>query len=79
MSKAEIARKAPYNVNLVAGRRYAWCTCGLSAKQPFCDGAHKVGEMRPIKFTAQEDGEAWLCGCKQTGNPPYCDGTHNTL
>ena len=25
---------------LKAGKRYLWCSCGRSATQPFCDGAH---------------------------------------
>ena len=33
--------KTPCKVDLVEGEHYFWCTCGLSAKQPFCDGAHK--------------------------------------
>jgi CDGSH-type Zn-finger protein len=59
---------------------YWWCACGLSKRQPFCDGSHKAaGEFTPIKFTATEAQKVWLCGCKNSSNKPYCDGTHNKL
>ena len=79
MSQPEVAQKAPFGVTLEAGKSYAWCACGRSTKQPFCDGAHKGSEFRPIVFKAEKDEEVWLCGCKQTKSGPYCDGTHNGL
>lgn len=79
MSEAKIAAKEPAGVELDAERGYAWCTCGRSAKQPFCDGAHKETGFTPMRFKPEQSGEAWLCQCKQTKNGPYCDGTHNTL
>lgn len=76
--KGIIAEKSPQEVVLEKEKRYAWCACGRSDKQPFCDGTHQETDLRPMVFKA--DGEkAWLCRCKQTSNPPYCDGTHNTL
>jgi len=76
-----IARKKPYLVTLKkAGRKYAWCACGRSKTQPFCDGSHAGTGIEPVVFRAQEDGEeVLLCGCKQTRNAPFCDGTHNSL
>uniref|UniRef100_A0A8D0B3F5 Iron-binding zinc finger CDGSH type domain-containing protein n=1 Tax=Salvator merianae TaxID=96440 RepID=A0A8D0B3F5_SALMN len=73
-----IAAKQPFQVDLQAGKRYAWCACGHSKKQPFCDGSHKkdAPKISPLRFEAEEAKEAWLCGCKYTKNPPYCDGTH---
>jgi CDGSH-type Zn-finger protein len=79
MSKAHIAAKEPKEVELKEGKRYAWCACGLSKEQPFCDGTHTKGDLRPKMIKAEKDESAWLCQCKQTGNPPYCDGTHNKL
>lgn len=78
-TKPVIAQRAPYKATLEEGKQYWWCTCGLSAKQPFCDGSHKVTEMKPHGFTAEKDGDAWLCGCKATANSPMCDGTHKNL
>ena len=79
MEKAKIAAKQPIAVELVKGKEYWWCACGLSASQPFCDGSHKDSGFEPKAFKAAKDGEAWLCQCKQTKTPPYCDGSHNKL
>lgn len=76
---AEIAQKAPYAVEVEAGKSYMWCACGRSARQPFCDGSHKGTGHAPVKYTAQEAGRVSFCGCKQSGNAPVCDGTHSTL
>jgi CDGSH-type Zn-finger protein len=75
----KIAGTSPKAVELEAGNQYAFCTCGYSENQPFCDGSHKSTPFKPHMFTAEKSGEAWLCMCKRTGNAPFCDGTHNTL
>ena len=79
MSKPKIAGKAPIPVELEAGKRYAWCTCGESTNQPFCDGSHKGGDYTPKVFVAEESKTAYLCTCKQTSNPAFCDGSHKSL
>jgi CDGSH-type Zn-finger protein len=79
MAEPTVAQKAPYSLAVEAGKTYWWCACGLSAKQPFCDGSHKGTEFAPKPYTAEADGEAWLCGCKHTHNAPLCDGSHNAL
>lgn len=79
MSEPNIAQKAPYAVDLQEGQRYAWCGCGESSKQPFCDGSHKGTGLSPRVFTAEETKTAYLCGCKHTGNGPFCDGNHANL
>lgn len=75
----KIAGTAPIKHEAEAGKTYAWCTCGLSDKQPFCNGAHRDTEMTNLKVTETESKDVWLCTCKQTKNPPYCDGTHKSL
>ena len=35
MSEPIPAQKAPYGVNVEAGKDYVWCACGHSATQPF--------------------------------------------
>ncbi|XP_069024013.1 CDGSH iron-sulfur domain-containing protein 3, mitochondrial-like isoform X2 [Embiotoca jacksoni] len=73
-----VPSKKPFKVELVGGKRYSWCACGHSKKQPFCDGAHKTkaSGLSPLRFVPEKDAAVRLCGCKHTGNPPYCDGTH---
>jgi CDGSH-type Zn-finger protein len=76
-----IAQRGPYKVQLLAGYRYAWCACGLSKWQPFCDGSHtssKAG-IKPKVWTQDKDQTAFLCGCKRSMKFPFCDGTHNKL
>jgi CDGSH-type Zn-finger protein len=79
MSDAVIAQKSPYATEIQSGQNYAWCRCGRSAKQPFCDGSHKETEFRPVVFAAEETKTVYFCGCKRTGNQPYCDGSHKSL
>jgi len=79
MSTPNIAGKAPIAVELEAGKKYAWCSCGNSSKQPFCDGSHKGTEFTPKMFTAEESKTAYMCTCKQTNNPGFCDGSHKAL
>jgi CDGSH-type Zn-finger protein len=79
MTEAIIAQKSPYEIELKAGKSYAWCACGRSEKQPFCDGSHSGTGLMPVVWKAEKDETAWLCGCKQTGEKPNCDGTHNSL
>lgn len=79
MEKAHIAAKQPAEVVLEVGKIYAWCACGLSKNQPYCDGSHKKGNFKPNVFKAEKSETAWLCQCKQTGDAPFCDGTHNGL
>jgi CDGSH-type Zn-finger protein len=80
MTKPKIAQKGPYVMEVEPGR-YAWCTCGYSQKQPYCDTSHRdhAPEMRSLKVEITEKKTVAWCGCKQTGTPPFCDGTHNSL
>ncbi len=79
MSEPVIAARNPKKVSLEAGESYRWCRCGRSANQPFCDGAHRGTEFKPLVFSPDEAGEAFLCQCKRSANPPYCDGSHRNL
>jgi CDGSH-type Zn-finger protein len=69
-SEPLIADRKPREVLLEEGAQYAWCACGRSQNQPFCDGSHAGTEMTPVVFTAEEDGPAYLCMCKRTSNQP---------
>lgn len=79
MSEPVVAQKAPYPVEVEAGKTYFWCACGRSAKQPFCDGSHKETEFSPVRHTAEKDGKLFFCGCKHSGKTPLCDGTHSRI
>ncbi len=79
MATPKIADKQPIAVELEAGKTYAWCSCGESSNQPYCDGSHKGSEFSPVVFKAEETKTAYMCQCKHTANPGYCDGTHKTL
>jgi CDGSH-type Zn-finger protein len=78
MAKPKIADRKPAVMELEPGTYY-WCKCGASAKQPFCDGAHKGTEFLPVAFTLEERKKVALCNCKHTGTEPDCDGTHKNL
>ena len=70
------ASDTPFAVDVESGKTYFWCSCGRSAKQPFCDGSHKGSEFSPVKYEATTTGTLFFCGCKGTANRPLCDGTH---
>jgi CDGSH-type Zn-finger protein len=74
-----IAQKAPFPVEVEAGKAYFWCACGQSKAQPFCDGSHKGTSFSPMKVTAEDSRTMWFCGCKQSAKAPFCDGAHKAL
>jgi CDGSH-type Zn-finger protein len=74
-----VAGRSPAAVELQAGKNYAFCVCGLSEDQPFCDGSHKGTPFKPHVFKAERSETRWFCMCKHTKNAPYCDGTHESL
>ena len=79
MTEPVIAQKAPYKVDVEAGKTYFWCSCGQSRNQPFCDGSHKGSGLAPVKYEATTTGPAYFCGCKHSAKPPLCDGSHSKL
>jgi CDGSH-type Zn-finger protein len=79
MTQPHIAQRAPYAIAVVAGRKYAWCACGRSASQPFCDGSHKETGASPLVIVAERSETVYFCGCKHTRTAPWCDGSHETL
>ena len=76
MSQPVIAANSPVKIALEKDKKYFFCVCGKSSKQPFCDGSHQGSEFVPQAFTCEESKDYYLCRCKQSGNQPYCDGTH---
>ncbi len=78
MAEPKIAQKGPYVLEIEPGN-YAWCRCGRSDNQPYCDGSHKGTGIKPKVVEIEEEKQVAWCGCKQSGNKPFCDGTHNDL
>lgn len=74
-----IAQKAPYAVDVEAGKSYWWCACGNSKNQPFCDGSHKGSPFTPTQYLAEQSTTVYFCGCKHSAHAPLCDGTHQKL
>ena len=77
MIKGKIAANTPIGINVLEGNSYYWCSCGLSKKQPFCDGSHKGTAFKPLLFKADQSKKVFFCTCKQTNDQPMCDGSHN--
>ena len=69
----------PYPVKVREGKNYFICSCKLTKRQPFCDGAHIDTDNQPYMYKAEETKEIYFCGCKESKNFPFCDGTHNNI
>jgi CDGSH iron-sulfur domain-containing protein 3 len=74
-----IGGRAPVTVEVEAGKSYWWCACGLSKRQPFCDGSHKVTSFTPVEFKPTTSEKIWFCACKRSAKKPMCDGSHTRL
>lgn len=79
MTEPVVAQKGPFSVEVESGKKYFWCACGRSAKQPFCDGTHKDTGFSPVVYVADKAGTVFFCGCKHSDRKPVCDGTHGRL
>lgn len=79
MSKPNVAQIGSFEVDVEEGKKYFWCACGLSQRQPFCDGSHKATGFSTIPYIATKTGKVYFCGCKQSSKKSLCDGTHNKL
>jgi CDGSH-type Zn-finger protein len=78
VDKPKIAGRKPIVLELPAGQ-YAFCSCGESQNQPFCDGAHRTTSFTPEMFELAEEQTVALCACKRNGGGPYCNGSHANL
>ena len=69
---------SPLPVDVEAGTKYSWCSCGYSQTMPLCDHSHReLSAKKSVKFVAEETKTVYLCGCSATQTPPYCDGSNN--
>jgi len=78
MSEPKIFKKSPIIEEKKPGTYY-WCSCGLSANQPYCDGSHSSTDLMPVQYEIKEDRKVAWCACKHSGKKPLCDGTHRNL
>jgi CDGSH-type Zn-finger protein len=78
MAEPVIAQKKSYKLEMETGT-YAWCACGSSKSQPFCDGSHKGTEFQPLVVKIAEKKLVSWCGCKHAKTKPFCDHTHRQL
>lgn len=78
MSSPEVPQKKPYVLELEPGK-YAWCSCGKSSNQPFCDGKHKGSGFTPNIEVIETKKVVALCGCKNSAKGSFCDGSHAKL
>lgn len=78
MAEPKVAQEGPYVMEIEPGN-YAWCACGQSDNQPYCDGSHTGTEFSPIVEKIEEPKKVAWCGCKHTGSGPFCDGTHKKI
>jgi CDGSH-type Zn-finger protein len=70
MSNPVIANNSPVKVALEKDKKYYFCQCGLSSKQPFCDGSHQGSDFTPLAFVCGESKDYYLCQCKHSANKP---------
>jgi CDGSH-type Zn-finger protein len=79
MTEPVIAAREPKAVDVEAGKKYMWCACGKSQKQPFCDGSHAGTTFTPVAYTAEKTGTVYFCRCKHSNSKPLCDGSHSKV
>ena len=65
MSAPTIADNKPVKLALDKDKKYYFCMCGLSSKQPFCYGSHKGSDFTPMAFQCDENKD-YTCASAST-------------
>ncbi len=78
MPDPHIVQRGPFVQSAAAGS-FAWCACGKSSQQPFCDGSHRGTGLSPVRVDLTEPKMVAWCGCKHSKNGAFCDGSHGRL
>ena len=78
MDLPKIVEKKPCIMEMEPGKK-AFCTCGLSEKNPFCDGKHKGTDFVPEIVEITESKKVAWCNCKHSAKGAFCDGSHSKL
>lgn len=58
---------------------YAYCTCGWSSSQPFCDSSCNGTHWKPLILDIAERQKISFCTCKHSLKGYICDGTHKRI
>ncbi len=69
-------QKRPYVIKEEPGKK-AWCACGRSKKQPYCDGSHSGCGISPVIVEIEKAKNVAWCGCRKSANGAFCDGSHS--
>lgn len=55
----------------------SYCTCGMSANKPYCDGSHAGTGKSPLTASLKKPRLLMICDCGKSGTMPICDGAHS--
>ena len=78
MEEPNCPQKLPYVLEVEPGT-YAWCSCGRSDNQPYCDGSHAGTSFLPLIEKVEEKKRVAWCGCKKSSAGAMCDGSHSRI
>ena len=65
MNFPTIADNKPIKLALEKDKKYFFCMCGLSRKQPFRDGSHQGSDFTPMAFQCDESKD-YTCASANT-------------